>query len=116
MITLLLTILFGSNVIYVENIPEPKLVVVTGYSSTESQTDDTPFIMASGKRVYDGAIACPRKYKFGQKVEITGKIYTCEDRKNIRYESYPEEWFDIWFESQELALNWGIEKLRVFIK
>jgi 3D (Asp-Asp-Asp) domain-containing protein len=38
--------------------------------------------MASGKRAYIGAIACPRNWKLGTKVKINGKIYTCEDRYN----------------------------------
>jgi len=38
--------------------------------------------MASGKRAYIGAVACPRKWKLGTKVKINGIIYTCEDRYN----------------------------------
>ena len=30
-------------------------------------------IMSSGKRAYIGAVACPRKYKLGTKVNIGGK-------------------------------------------
>jgi hypothetical protein len=36
--------------------------------------------MASGKIVYEGAVACPRNLKLGTKVIIDGKTYTCEDR------------------------------------
>src|SRR3990167_1710574 len=67
--------------------------VITGYSSEESQTDSTPYLTASQKQVQDGFIACPRKYQFGQQVEINGRTYTCEDRKNIRYENYDQEYF-----------------------
>ena len=90
--------------------------VVTGYSSEESQTDSSPYLTASQKQVQDGFIACPRKYEFGQKIEIQRKIYTCEDRKNIRYEDYPDEYFDIWFSETELALEFGIKNLEVVIK
>lgn len=89
--------------------------IITGYSSEEGQTDSSPYLTASQKQVQDGFIACPRKYEFGQRVEIQGKIYTCEDRKNIRYESYPEEYFDIWFSSTEMALNWGIQEKEIII-
>ena len=37
-------------------------------------------IMASGRPVYEGAVACPRWLKLGTKVRVDGKIYTCEDR------------------------------------
>lgn len=41
--------------------------------------------MASGKRVYEGAVACPMNLKLGKcKALIYGKWYTCEDRYNSR--------------------------------
>ncbi len=89
--------------------------VLTAYSSEESQTDSDPYIMASGKKVYDGAVACPRKYEFGWKVVIDGRTYICEDRKNIRYESYTEKWIDVWFPTTEEALEFGIKKQVVII-
>ena len=94
----------------------PLRAIITAYSSEESQTDSTPYLTASQKPVQKGFIACPRKYEFGTKVEIAGRTYTCEDRKNIRYESYPDEYFDIWFENKEDALEWGIKNLEVVIK
>lgn len=94
----------------------PSRAIITAYSSEESQTDSTPFLTASQKQVQEGFIACPRKYPFGQRVEIAGKTYTCEDRKNIRYESYPDEYFDIWFPTTEEALEFGIKKLEIVLK
>ena len=116
-----LGILWLSNLIFRHEIVvvrqlEAFPAVITAYSSEESQTDSTPYLTASQKQVQEGFIACPRKYKFGQQVEIAGRTYTCEDRKNIRYESYPEEWFDIWFPSTELALEWGIKNMEIVIK
>lgn len=89
--------------------------VVTAYSSEKSQTDDSPDLTASQKKVREGFIACSRKYKFGTQFEIEGKIYICEDRKNIRYESYDQEWFDLWFETTEEALEYGIKELSIKI-
>lgn len=77
--------------------------IVTGYSSTIDQTDDTPFITASGKEVKDGILACPRKYPFESKFEIDGKEYICEDRLHIRY----DDRFDIWFSTREQAKAFG---------
>jgi len=84
---------------------------ITGYNAEVGQTDATPNIMASGKNVYVGAIACPRKYPFGTKVEIDGIIYTCEDRLNIKYDNR----FDIYFESYEDAINWGKQTKQIII-
>ena len=92
------------------------VAIITAYSSEESQTDSTPYLTASQKQVQEGFIACPRKYEFGQQVEIAGRTYTCEDRKNIRYEDYPEEWFDIWFPTTEDALEFGLQKQEVVIR
>ena len=68
-------------------------------------------IMASGKEVYSGAIACPREMKLGQKVIIQDREYTCEDRTHIRYNGR----FDIWMESCDDAILWGIKSLKVQI-
>lgn len=82
---------------------------VTMYNSDPAQTDDTPFVMASGKTVGDGYIACPPKYKFGTKVEIKGKIYECQDRMNKRY--HDGEYFDIWTLQKSDALSFGRQQL-----
>jgi 3D (Asp-Asp-Asp) domain-containing protein len=90
--------------------PDASIIAdVTGYSSTKDQTDSTPFITASGERVRDGIIACPRKYEFGTRFKIDDKTYICEDRMNIRF----DDRFDIWFPSRELAVNYGIQKKEI---
>ncbi|MFH1462375.1 MAG: hypothetical protein ABIG08_01615 [bacterium] len=92
--------------------PEPKVakkinVIITAYSSTPCQTDDSPFITASGSWVKDGIIA-NNLFPFGTKVripEIYGeKIFVIEDRMNARKGSYH---FDIWFPSYLEAKNFG---------
>lgn len=48
--------------------------------------------------------ACPRKYKFGTRIKIDGKIYECQDRLAKRYDSR----FDIFTaESLKEAFKWG---------
>ena len=95
--------------------PEPETVrslavVVTAYSSTDWQTDDTPFITAAGTQVRDGIIA-NNLLPFGTKVrlpEIYGdKIFVVEDRMNSRKGYYH---VDIWFPSYEEAKNFGAER------
>ncbi|MDI6808430.1 MAG: 3D domain-containing protein [Candidatus Eisenbacteria bacterium] len=84
---------------------------VTAYSSTTDQTDRTPFEMANGQLVHDGAIACPRRYPFGTTVYIGAKRYTCTDRMSRRY----DDRFDIWFPTRSAALVWGKQERTVFI-
>lgn len=67
----------------------PKPVEVTNYTPEKGQTDSRPLEMASGKRVYDGAIATgDRSIPFGTKVYIPElkKEFTVEDRMNKRYD------------------------------
>ena len=99
-----------------EKTPEAKSkkVTLTAYSSTVDQTDDTPFIAASGKRVYDGMIAA-NFLPFGTKVmipELFGdKVFTVHDRMNRRY----AERVDIWFAERQDALNFGIRTAEIVI-
>lgn len=78
---------------------------VYAYNSEVGQTDADPYTMASGNQVYDGAIACPEFIVFGIKVEIKGKIYTCEDRMGEHYRD--KNYFDIWMPTKEEANEWG---------
>jgi 3D (Asp-Asp-Asp) domain-containing protein len=65
---------------------KPKMSVkLTTYNAEEGQTDSDPFTMASGKRVYEGAVAS-NCHPFGTKVEIEGLgTFEVQDRMNSRY-------------------------------
>ena len=76
---------------------------VSAYTSSEDETDDTPFITASGVRVRSGVVACPQKLEFSTEIEIEGLVYICEDRLNKRYRD--QEVYDVWMSSKELALE-----------
>ena len=108
---MLLFPIFEPNVIEVYNDFKVIEADITGYSSEIGQTDSTPFLTAAQTKVRDGVIACPRYIKFFTKVEVDGKEYSCEDRMNIRY----MDRFDIYFESKEEALEFGIKKLKIII-
>ena len=91
-------------------------VRATGYSSTPDQTDDTPFITASGTYVRDGIVAANfsingRRVPFGTLVripEIYGeKIFIVEDRMNSRYTNN----LDIWFSERSLAKEFGSKRV-----
>lgn len=83
------------------------IVTVTGYSSNYDETDDTPYITASGDFVRDGFVAT-NFLPFGTKIKIPtlygNKIFIVKDRMNKRY--YYR--IDIWFPTKEEALNFGI--------
>ena len=104
----------GNGLLPYSPLPEPKVrktvkVIVTAYSSTHSQTDDTPTITAAGTEVRDGIIA-NNLLPFGTKVrlpELYGdKIFVVEDRMNSKKGPYH---FDIWFASYREAKNFGAQ-------
>lgn len=95
--------------------PEPKVVkkmpvVITAYSSTVWETDDTPLITAANTAVRDGVIA-NNYLPFGTKVrmpEIYGeKIFVVEDRMSWTKGNYH---VDIWFPSHQEAKEFGAKK------
>jgi len=108
----------GGNSILATNEPlifeEIGTFKITAYSSTIGQTDDTPFIMASGKHVYDGAVAA-NFLPLGTKVKFPDlygeKIFTVEDRMHERF----QDRIDIWFETQTEARSFGMKRTRVEI-
>jgi 3D (Asp-Asp-Asp) domain-containing protein len=88
-------------------------VIVTAYSSTEWQTDDTPFITANGSTVREGIVA-NNMLPFGTEIKIPelygNKVFTVEDRMHSRKGSY---WVDIWFPTLEEAKAFGIKETYV---
>ncbi|MBI4359474.1 MAG: 3D domain-containing protein [Candidatus Jacksonbacteria bacterium] len=81
--------------------------VITFYSSTPDQTDDTPFITANGTRVRDG-IAAANFLSFGTRVRLPelfgSKVFVIHDRMHPRFGSR----VDIWVETREEAIERGV--------
>ncbi|MFA5086711.1 MAG: hypothetical protein WC470_00160 [Candidatus Paceibacterota bacterium] len=105
--------LIGSNGLLTQVKPEKKkkiLVVITAYSSTVDQTDDTPFITANGTRVRDGIVA-NNMLPFGAKIMIPelygNKEFVVADRMNASKSDYH---IDIWFPSYLEAKNFGVKR------
>jgi 3D (Asp-Asp-Asp) domain-containing protein len=98
-----------------ENSIERIFVLVTGYSSCPTETDDTPFITAAGTLVRDGVVA-NNFLPFGTKIRIPAifgdKIFTVEDRLNWSKGNYL---VDVWFENKEEALSFGVKKTYIEI-
>jgi 3D (Asp-Asp-Asp) domain-containing protein len=86
------------------------LVVITAYSSTVDQTDETPFITANGTYVRDGIVA-NNMLPFGTKLKIPeiygNKEFIVADRMNSKKSSYH---IDVWMPSQMEAVNFGVKK------
>ena len=82
-------------------------MLVTAYSSTVWQTDDTPFITAAGTSVREGIVA-NNYFPFGTKIKIPklfgDKIFVIEDRMSWEKSNYH---LDIWFPDYWQALNFG---------
>ena len=81
-------------------------VTITAYSSTPDQTDDTPFITATGDHVADGIIAA-NFLPFGTLVQIPkyfgNKIFVVKDRMHRRF----SDRVDIWFPDRASAVKFG---------
>jgi 3D (Asp-Asp-Asp) domain-containing protein len=89
-------------------------VVMTAYSSTEDQTDDTPFISATGEHVFDGMVAA-NFLPFNTYIQIPkmfgDKIFVVKDRMHPRF----SDRVDIWFPDRESALKFGKRTLEIVI-
>ena len=96
-----------------EKVVQKLKVVVTAYSSTPEETDDTPFITASGEEVADGIVA-NNLLPFGTKIRIPelygDKVFTVLDRMNRRKSDYH---FDIWFPSKGEAITFGVKTAEI---
>ena len=107
----------GSFLVPLSNPANPPLKVVktintiiTAYSSTPEQTDDTPFTTASNKDVRDGIVA-NNYLPFGTQIRIPelygDKIFVVEDRMSWTKGNYH---FDVWFSDYDQALAFGAER------
>lgn len=103
------TAVASNTKIAIKNSNRTMIVSATGYSSTESQTDSTPFITASQTYVRDGIVAA-NFLPFGTAIKIPDiygdKIFVVEDRMNQRYTNR----IDVWFPETGLALKFGLKK------
>ncbi len=95
--------------------PPPSVVAeVTAYSEIDSCHYEN-CVMASGKRAYIGAVACPRDMELGTKVKIQNKIYTCEDRTNKNLDGRFDIFMGYGQTNYDKAINWGNKTLKIAI-
>jgi 3D (Asp-Asp-Asp) domain-containing protein len=85
-------------------------VVITAYSSTVLETDETPLITASGIKVGNGIVA-NNILPFGTRIRIPevygDKIFKVEDRMSCKSGNYQ---IDIWFPSYLEAKSFGAKR------
>ncbi len=90
-------------------------MVITAYSSTPWETDDNPFITASGFGVQEGVVA-NNMLPFGTKIRIPelygDKVFIVEDRMHWTKGYYH---LDIWFPEYWQAKNFGAKTTYVEI-
>jgi 3D (Asp-Asp-Asp) domain-containing protein len=98
-------------------------VVVTAYSSTVDQCDDTPCITANGYDLCTNyekyAIAdtvAANFLRMGETVRFPDlygdKVFTVRDRMNARYGNGR---LDIWMPTREMAKNFGVKRIKMEI-
>ncbi len=89
-------------------------VVITAYSSDEDQTDDTPFITASGERVRDGIVAA-NFLPLGTKIKIPKlfgeKVFVVKDRMAKRF----SDRVDIWVHDRIAANRIGVQNAEIIV-
>ena len=100
---------------FANTIPKKTMhVTITAYSSTNGQTDGTPYLTAVGTPVRDGIVAA-NFLPIGTVVRFPDKfgekIFVVEDRMNEKYGLQ----VDIWMSNQEEAKKFGIQYLKMEI-
>nr|WP_181392131.1 hypothetical protein [Deinococcus irradiatisoli] len=97
-----------------------RVVKATAYNSEVGQTDNSPFITATGTRVRPGVIALSRDllrvFPYGTRVTIQdsagllrGRTFIVEDTMNVRMANT----IDIWMGSRAQALRWGSRTVKI---
>lgn len=83
-------------------------VIVTAYSSSPWETDDTPYLTASGTTVRDGIVAT-NILPFGTKIKLSSlygdKIFVVEDRMNSRKGYHVDIWHSSYLEAKQFGVK-----------
>ncbi len=96
----------------VNPLPQNIKIIITAYSSSPDETDDTPFITASGTFVRKGVVAA-NFLPIGTKIKLPDvfgdQIFIVEDRMHPRF----SDRVDIWFDNKSTAKRFGKQLSRV---
>ena len=97
-----------------------RTVKATAYNSEVAQTDNSPFITATGTRVRPGVVALSRDllrvFPYGTRVTLqdkagllNGRVFIVEDTMHVRKVNT----VDIWMPSRSQALKWGVRNVKI---
>ena len=90
------------------------LAEVTAYSNIENGgCDDPDCIMASGKKAYIGAVACPRSIELSTTVIIDGTPFMCEDRTSKKFDGRFDIFMGYGKENYKKAIQFGRQEKQV---
>ena len=92
----------------------------TAYNSEVGQTDNSPFITATGTRVRPGVVALSRDllriFPYGTRVTIqdsaglmAGRVFIVEDTMNVRIANT----VDVWMPNRSQAIQWGRRTIKI---
>lgn len=105
-------VIVNANSILGAKQPDPEItplrirLYITAYSSSPDETDNTPFITASGKRVRHGVVAS-NFLPLGAKIKIPDifgeTVFIVEDRMHSRF----NDRIDVWMPTKKDALAFG---------
>ena len=104
-----------TNVIVIEKSPVVVEMPTTSYSEIDS-CHYKGCKMASGKRAYVGAVACPRAWELGQRIMLGGQEYVCEDRYNANLSDRIDVFQGYGKDAHRIARNYGIQNKYILIK
>jgi len=91
-----------------------RMARITAYTSSPEETDDTPFITASGKYVRDGIVAA-NFLPMGTRIKIPAlygdRIFVVEDRMHPKMVNG----VDIWMNTKTEAFRFGVRHAEIAI-
>ncbi|MEK7123074.1 MAG: hypothetical protein AAB855_04435 [Patescibacteria group bacterium] len=98
--------------------PRNMRMVITAYSSTPDQTDNTPCITANGYNVCTANaenVIAANFLPFGARVQIPelfgDRVFTVQDRMNARH----SQRVDIWMTSRHKAKQFGVKRAEIVV-
>lgn len=98
----------------IEPLSQASKIVITAYSSSPEETDETPFITAAGTAVRPG-IAAANFLPIGTKIRLPDafgeQVFVIEDRMHSRY----SDRVDVWFDDKSTAQDFGKQLSRIEI-
>lgn len=100
------------NVVLPQTVWTCDIIVVTAYSSSTNETDDTPFVASSGKRVHWGMVAA-NWLPFGTEVRLPDYFGDESFFVGDRMAEFNYYKLDIWHYAKSQAFRWGRKKIRI---